>query len=460
MRLGEPAGDLLVLYPWLGIPATLARLDDDDEPMYLGRFEDEPLEPGNSALLGLIDGLLGGKTLPPSALWLDALRPVLAGLEDRGYAWDFVNAARLAAATADYGGLAIDGRRWKGVLVPDVEALEPDAAESLARLAKAGVPVVFAGRVPDRQRGYGGKDVGDARVRDAVAAAKAGAGARTGATLSEAAALLADAGALPGLKHASGTSAVRHVRRRLPGDERVVFLRNPGGGPLALSFDLEGGCRGAREADPVAGTARLADRGEDGNIAMTLPAYGSRLLVCGAASPAQQGADVPPPPAAPGASARLVAVDDWSLEVKGDDVPGGAVSVAFQALGDWRDRADLAGAGSPGVYRATVNPGTLKAGDRVVLDLGWLHGAARVRIDGADVGTVLVPPYALDVTDRMTAGAHDLEVTLVPPLRNRLIARGDAGESGERQFKGKAGTRVAAGLVGPVMLRVGAPDAR
>lgn len=457
MRLGEPEADLLVYYPWLGVPASLMRLDDNDEPLYLGRFEDEPADTGNSALLELVDSAFGGKALQPATNWLGALRPVLTGLSNAGYAWDFVNDDRLAAATAAGGTARIDGRKYRGVLVPDSATMPAEAAEALARLAAAGVPVVFVGATPDRQPGYAGKDAGDARVKAAVAAALAGAHARKGAAITDAGALLADAGATPWLRHDGGTSPLQQQRRLLPDGGRVVFLHNPGIEPLAASFVPGDGCAEPQVADAWAGTVAAANPGSSGQVAIALPAYGSVLLMCGMPTPASQGVSVPAPIAVPGTSARSVPVDAWTLKVQGTDVPDGTFQTSDGALGDWRDRTGLQGAASPGQYTATVDIGVVATGDRVLLDLGWLHGAARVRVNGLDAGDAVVPPYVVDVTVQAIAGANAIEVTLTPPLRNRMLALGDADDPTAREYKGKSKTRIAAGLMGPVVVRVGVP---
>ncbi len=456
MRLGAPEADLLVYYPWLGIPASLMRLDDSDEPLYHGQFEDEA-DTGNNSLLGLIDGLFGGKSLQSATVWLGALRPALAGISNAGYAWDWVNDDRLTVAVAAGGTARINGHAYRGVLVPDVATMPPEAAEALARLAAAGVPVVFVGATPDHQPGYAGKDAGDGRVKAAVAAALGGAHVRKGAAITDAAALLADAGATPWLKHEAGTSVIQQQRRLMPSGARVVFLRNPGIEPLAASFVPADPCKAPQAADAWAGTARSLVPDASGNLRFALPSYGSVLLLCGLPTPVGQGVTVPAPIAVPGPSARVVPVDAWTLKVEGADVPNGSFQAADGALGDWRQRTELQGSASLGQYAATVDIGAVATGDRVLLDLGWLHGAARVRVNGQDAGDTLVPPYVLDVTATAKTGANVIDVTLTPPLRNRMLALGDADDPAAKEFKGKSKTRIAAGLVGPVVVKVGAP---
>jgi hypothetical protein len=458
LRLGEPEADLLVYFPWLAVPASLMRLDDNDESFYLGRFEDEAVDTGNSSLLSLIDGLFGGKSLQPATVWMGGLRPVLAALQDRGYSWDWVNDDRLAAAVAADRFVEIGGRRYRGILVPDTASISPEAAEALARLASAGVPLVFAGATPVRQPGYSGKQAGDARVLAAIATAVGGTNVRQGAVLTDLPSLLADAGVKPWLRQEAETSSVRHIRRLLPGGQRIIFLQNPGVDPVALSFSPMEGCAGPQIVDPWEGSARTLVAQANGVLQLDMPAYGSRLLLCGVPTPADQGVAVPlPVPVPASASERLLPVEGWNLRVQGTDVPGGVFQIDDAALGDWRARTELAGSASPGVYSATVEIGSVGSSDRVLLDLGWLHGAARVRFNGSEVGAVVVPPYQLDVTSVAASGVNTIDVTLTPPQRNRMLALGDADDPTARQFKGKPETRIASGLMGPVVVRVGVP---
>lgn len=452
MRQGTPSADFLVLYPWLEVSASLVNLDAEGEPLVQGRFDGEPEETGNQGLLETVQGLFGGLSLPPSARWMQVMRPVLRDLQDQGHAWEFVNGAGVLEARPDLvSGIVLGDRRFQALVVPEVTALEPEVAEALADLAGQGVRVIFLGAVPDHQPGYLGREAGDARVAAAMASARTSRGAVFG-DLAQAAAVLRAAGVVPGLQHAQGRSILRHIRRRLPGNGRVALLWNPSGTSLEARFSLEGGCRGPILADPMQGTWTEADLDDDGRIGITLAPWETRLLLCGTGTPMDQG--VPVPVAGTVAFQKELPLQDWRLRVEGDDVPGGVVDRVFQALGDWRDQEDLRDAGSPGVYRTTFSLTAGEAAGDVSLDLGWIWGSAEVQANGQTVGRSLVPPFVVDLTGRVREGNNEVTVTVTPPLRNRMLALGDRGEAWARQFRGKGATRVAAGLVGPVRLRL------
>ncbi|MDC7684172.1 glycosyl hydrolase [Asticcacaulis sp. BYS171W] len=65
-----------------------------------------------------------------------------------------------------------------------------------------------------------------------------------------------------------------------------------------------------------------------------------------------------------------------------------------------------------------------KSGQRVWLDLGRVEVAARIRLNGRDLGTVWKPPYRVDITDALRPGDNELEVAVTSLWPNRMI--GDA----------------------------------
>ena len=82
-----------------------------------------------------------------------------------------------------------------------------------------------------------------------------------------------------------------------------------------------------------------------------------------------------------------------------------------------------------------------------------MHGAAQVRVNGVESGAALVPPFRVDVSAGLRAGANQIEVLFVPPLRNAVAARIEAGDAGwESAAALGQSERVTVGLLGPVSL--------
>lgn len=452
LRLGRPRADVAVYYPWLGIPASLARADDLGEFLFGGAFEDEP-DTGRRDLFDLVDGLFGGKHLGPVTDWLTAAWPILQDLENRGYTWEWANAEGLAGIRADADGVAVGANRFEALLVLDVRAMPPEVATGVAAAVEAGVPAVFLGEPPSAQPGFHQAQAGDAAVGQAMARVQAAARVMRVDLPDQVPDALVALGVEGTLRHREVPRAFRAIRRELDDGGTAIFVRNPEAQPRDLVASPDVPCVAALWADPWTGSVAVPGRDEAGRLIVPMAAYGSGFLLC----------DVPPPPAelagelaaraVPASVAATVPVAGWTLEVDGAPVAAAAED-PDGVLGDWRDAGPLADASGPGVYRASVQVPAIAAGDRVFLDLGRVDGVARVRAGDRDLGTARVPPYRVEIPADLAGTTVALEVTLVVPARNGAIAAAAAGDPTVAQFAGKQATRIAAGLSGPIELQV------
>lgn len=445
LRQGRPDADVLVLYPWFGFPASFTRLADRDELLFNGRFDPADPDPASGTLMALVTQLFGEPDLGARGEWLLAVEPLLADLHAAGYAWDWVNPARLGAAVADDGRVRLGDTTWGAVLLVDVPWLAPETATQLAELAAADVPVALIGLAPTRQPGLAGAVEGDATVGAEMARLLAGPRVAQVAPDGLPAALEDRLGVPPGVRFWPDHAGIRHVRRALPNGE-LVFFSNPARDPAVTAVDVPGGCAEPAWLDPWTGRATAAARDFDGtSLALALAPYGSALLHCGTGLEA----------------AELVAWTDatpqdltaWTLAV-----PTGAAGEGWSgdasSLPDWRDVPELAHAEGPGRYDATVDLPSLPTGARVSLDLGWVDGVAEVSLNGQSIGRARVPPFVLDVTAQAREGRNTVTVEVIAPLRNAFVARGVAGDPGYRQFAGRPDALAPVGLRGPVTLTV------
>jgi len=81
-------------------------------------------------------------------------------------------------------------------------------------------------------------------------------------------------------------------------------------------------------------------------------------------------------------------------------------------------------------YRKTLDlaPDQLGVGKRLVLDLGRVRLVAEVYLNGRSLGIVWKPPFTVDITDAVRAGANELIVEVANTWSNRLA--GDARSEG------------------------------
>jgi hypothetical protein len=106
-----------------------------------------------------------------------------------------------------------------------------------------------------------------------------------------------------------------------------------------------------------------------------------------------------------------------------------------------------------------VQQGWIAPGPRVMLDLGAVNDLAEVTVNGTPVATAWKPPYRVDVTSALRAGANDVQIKVTNEWTNRII--GDRGAPANQRVlsaapagRGGGGGNQPppSGLLGPVRL--------
>lgn len=193
---------------------------------------------------------------------------------------------------------------------------------------------------------------------------------------------------------------------RVVGERRIDFLANPSDHAVTVTMhDVPGP---VQVWDPV-GVRRRDLRPTEGRIELALAPFGSVFVVDG-------------PAAAPAAvSRRVTPIGEWSVELPGSPpVRHGGRPHPFTEDGP----AARAFSGTA-VYRARLTAPDTGTPVRTELDLGAVHGVARVRVNGRDCGIAWTDPYRVDVTEAWRAGENEMEVEVAVPWRNRLIAEAE-----------------------------------
>ncbi|HSA24455.1 MAG TPA: glycosyl hydrolase, partial [Myxococcota bacterium] len=452
LRQGRPVADLLVYYPWLGFPSSLALEPTYLEPLlggYLEGMEPELREMPFASLAALF----GPQITAPRTAWLLALAPVLAALESAGVTWAWVNDERLEALRLRAGRLEVAGASYGALLVFQAPWMEPAAAAHLAALGGDGAAVLSMGPAPTSQPGYGDREAGDARVARSFERLEAGSRSRLVRDAPELLAALPDVGAGPGVGVLPGDGAGpewRLLARRLSQEGYLFFVRNPSLEDSSGRLQIRGGCPEARFWDAWAGEISRAAVDSEGLVPLRLGALESVFLVCGDGAEPPGTLDRPAWARRLGDGARAEPLTAWHLRVEGADVEGGMFEADLDALQDWRGLPGLQSCGSPGTYTTAFE--LVEGFTRVEIDLGWVQGTARVRVNGQAAGELLVPPFRLEVASLARPGENALEVEVQVPRRNRLVGLAEAGDPLAAQFQGKSATRIASGLLGPAFV--------
>jgi len=417
LRQGQPDADVLVLYPWLGFPASYTRLSGRDELLFNGRFNPDDVDPSSSGAMAAVTQVFGDPVLGARGEWIVALEPLLAELHAAGYAWDWVNEERLQAAVAEDGRVRIGDVTWDAVLLVDVPWLAPETAKHLADLAAADVRVAVVGTLPARQPGLADQEAGDATVVDSMATLMAGPRVTQVEPLALASTLEAELGVAPGVRFWPDAGGLRHVRRALPAGE-LIFFSNPARASVATAVELPAGCEAPTWLDPWTGAFFAAELDAEERVLLHLGGLDAALLHCGGGA-----VQVKARPTV----WRTLPVTNWTVAQEGEPF------VEASALPDLRDVSDLATTLAGVVYSASLDLPEGVEGATAELDLGWLDGSpvilrvGNTRILDLEEGLPSAPPFRVAVpAGAFQAGTNELSLFLgAPPFANWIRATND-----------------------------------
>ena len=358
-----------------------------------------------------------------------------------GYDFDRINPDSIEHASVQGRQLvAQSGVRYPVLVLPPMDGIRAETAEKIAQFAKAGLPIFFAGRAPNRDEGLNDAAARDARVRVAVAAATA-AGARI--IPEEMVATELRAASIPAnlTFTAPSTSDIIWVQRSV-GKRVVTFVHNAGNTPHEAGMTLPG-LGGVTRWDAMTGSVvAISSRaqGKSTRIDLPLAAGETALLVQDMGTrPSIRRADVT-------TTMATLPGNGWALDIDGHDARKPVRrTIGIVDLGDWR-ATDLKAFSGTGTYRRTftLDAAALVKGSRVMLNLGEVHDMATISVNGKQLPPLITAPFRVDVTDAVHPGANDLTIAIINTPQNAMF---DPKIAGYKLLK-----PVAAGLVGPVTL--------
>ena len=376
---------------------------------------------------------------------------IVGSILDSGYGFDAVDDGALTRhARLEGNAVAIGAGRYRGIVLPAMDAMPLATLEALETFAAAGVVVVSAGRTPSRPAG---------RHSDAERAAFA---ARVRALFSARSAVVPDAGASlrrvlnqripPPIRIAPGEGHTVDPTRALPSDIGAIE-RRVAGGSIFFVANTSNETRGLRlsiagpvveEWDAVTGLTRLAERDATGAVLLTLAPYESRLLATASGRPETTR---PRAPRDPGKGTVRV-FDQWRVSVGAFTMRVGLIGESSNVEG-WDAQPQTRYFSGVGTYETsfaagpTFRPGT----SRVWLDFGEgarvdAHGgevasvngfralldppvrdAAVIDVNGRRVGSLWTPPYRIEITSAVKAGDNLLRIQVGNTAMNHMAGQ-------------------------------------
>ena len=395
LQAGHPANDVLVYY----------NIDDAlDQP---GKTSaDQPIQSPMPASLNDLAGVL----------------------LKRGFAFDYVSDRFLDQTTVAGGKIQLGGLPACVILVPATRRMPAKTLEKLLTLAGQGATIIFLQQLPGDVPGFGDLTARQARFKVLLAQIKLSATSTPGIQAAsvgagsilvgpEADVLLTQAGVL---REPMVDQGIWFVRRTSPVGLNY-FLANRGDQPVDQWVTLGSSAKSAVLLDPRfanrAGMAALRT-GPDGatQIYLQLLPGESRILRTtfndSVTGPAWANT-------APAATAQPL-TGTWNVQF----IDGGPVlPAAFTTttLGSWTDQADPEAKRFAGTARYTLEFDQ-PAGDAAdwILDLGRVAEAARVSVNGQDVGHLFAGPWQVAVGKYLHPGKNRLEIEVTNIGANRV----------------------------------------
>ena len=355
-----------------------------------------------------------GETLLPQFTvraqnWLDR-QPIGAAarkLWQLGYAFDYVSDLQLTHSQVVNGRVKMPGATYRAIVVPACAYIPIQTMENLAELASSGATVIFENQLPSDVPGLA--DLGSRRAE--LKALNAGLAGKV--KVGELAAQLAASGVPREALTDTGLSFVR----RTYANGWNYFIANrtdkdvAGWVPLARAGDS------AVILDPLTGRTGVAASRKNADhfeVYLDLPAGASEIvrLVAG---------QVVTGPAWPdwqtnGAPAALTGVWHVKFVQGGPELPA---DFQTDKLDSWTTLGDTNAQRFAGSAQYTIHFDAPAAAGPCCLDLGDVRQRARVRLNGRDYGTLIIPPFHV-VVDNLQPTGNLLEVEITNVSANRI----------------------------------------
>jgi hypothetical protein len=327
-----------------------------------------------------------------------------------------VSDAQLAALDVRDGALVAPGGRYRAVIVPRVNRMSVETLRTLANLLERGAPVLFES-LPADVPGYG--RLGERRAELAKLL--------VGAKLRQAIAndLHAALGKLDVRREGAPAAGLAHIRRARA-DGHDYFFVNLSGKPFDGWLRLGTPADGALLLDPVSGRAGMAavKGGAAGKARVYLQlASGESLLLRTQRTRAHGRSAAAPWHYVKRVSAGMELAGPWQVQflTGGPSLPAAGV---LTSAGSWTGLhgGDTERFSGTARYRIEFDaPG--RATDWL-LELGDVREAARVRLNGREIGAAWSLPFTLRLGEvRPRGNVLEVDVTNSPANRIRDLDR-------------------------------------
>jgi hypothetical protein len=341
-----------------------------------------------------------------------------------GYAFDYISDGQLLNAKADRDKITVPGGDYRMVLVPLCNVMPVETLAKLIALAKAGGTVIFESHLPTDVPGWGHLIERRSEMENLLSKIKPVglAGNLQEARIGRGRILIGDAEAALALagvtrEPMSDHAGVFFMRRSFDGGWQY-FIANRHGEALDGWVALARRAESAAILDPMTGDNGVAAiRQVNGQTQVYLQLQSGASVILRLF--AHQKVDGPAWNywQTNGAAMQITGTWKVSFVQGGPELPA---SFQITRLASWTELEDTNAQRFAGSALYTINfDASATEGADYFLNLGDVCQSARIRLNGKDYGTVIVPPFGV-VVDNLKPTGNKLEVEVANVSANRI----------------------------------------
>ena len=443
----------------------------------------------------------------PNWMPTDEDYPLEYSLMANGYNFDFINEDTLLQhATVKNHELHTPGSVYPCLVLRNETRITLQLAEKLEEFARAGLPIVFAERMPSEEVSFKDYGLNGRRIQQIMQEIM---GRESDPPLKSSAKpenpssrFVSDATAVPGVLQTE-LKVSPNLRFATPepsiffqqfdaGAMSFFFFRNPRSESQDARVTLAAGRRVPQVWNPWTGSVREAPQytAENGNVTVDihLNPYGSALIALGelpagqhvvrttfrniertgdglfgmAGEPGtyhtefQNGKTVTTEVSFKDLPPVLTLGPNWDLKLIGNDKDGKEWSQELHAanLRDWSLSQNLRYFSGHGHYSLDMqlSDSYLRPDLALELDLGEVHDVAEIWVNHKKIDSLLMRPYRIDIAPYLKAGNNHFEIIVTNTLRNRLVGDGLSNDPHFVMFQRRV-FFMPSGMLGPVRLQ-------
>lgn len=394
--------------------------------------------------------------------WYQYLLP--EALSQVGYSSDFVSERILQKAKFDGGRLSYGPQSYLLLVVQETETLEPATAQALERFVRAGGHILFMGTPPRRAPGLHRAQERDRQVDESVTRILQRGGGRVWVVPSPAegegaagimswtAKHVPATGVAPTVQISNPHVHVGQIHHRAGATEVFFFANTHTEQPASFTAWFPGAAGTPWLWDPETGSRKPYQRGGGNELPIHLEPQASLLLVFEehqrSESQTTRALGVWP---TPGAAVKLAPVatlqGPWQADFRVANA-GPVFTEELPALRDLSLAEDPRLSAFGGTITYTTTFASPDAGP-LILDLGEVHSASQVSVNGQDLGSRWWGRHRYDLSPALKRGDNTIVITVHTVLANLMKAKKDDASAQRWAFWFKP---IPAGLVGPVVL--------